>query len=211
MGTLAALGLDPRKLLTDYGPVVFFLIIFAESGLLIGFFLPGDSLLFTAGLLTATGVIKQPLWLMCGLAFVAAVVGDQVGYQIGKRIGPEIFNRPKSRLFSPNHVIKAQEFFDKYGAKTIVMARFVPIVRTFTPVIAGVGAMKWRVFAIYNVVGGLLWGIGVTLLGAALGKKFPWMEKRIDILAVVIVAVSVLPMVIEFLRHRSKSKKAKQA
>jgi membrane-associated protein len=208
MQTLAILGLDPRKLLTDYGPVVFFLIIFAESGLLIGFFLPGDSLLFTAGLLTAIKKIDQPLWLMCGLAFVAAVLGDQVGYQIGKRIGPELFNRPKSKLFSPKHVVKAQGFFDKHGAKTIVMARFVPIVRTFTPVLAGVGAMKWRVFAMYNVVGGALWGVGVTLLGAALGKKFPWMEERIDILAIVIVAVSVLPMVIEVLRHRAKNKAA---
>jgi membrane-associated protein len=208
MQTLAILGLDPRKLLTDYGPVVFFLIIFAESGLLVGFFLPGDSLLFTAGLLTAIKKIDQPLWLMCGLAFVAAVLGDQVGYQIGKRIGPELFNRPKSKLFSPKHVVKAQGFFDKHGAKTIVLARFVPIVRTFTPVLAGVGAMKWRVFAMYNLVGGALWGIGVTLLGTALGKKFPWMEERIDILAIVIVAVSVLPMVIEVLRHRAKKKAA---
>jgi membrane-associated protein len=206
MQTLAVLGLDPRKLLTDFGPIGLFLIIFAESGLLVGFFLPGDSLLFTAGLLTSTHVIKQPLALMCGLAFVAAVLGDQVGYQIGKRIGPELFKRPKSKLFSPNHVIKAQEFFDKHGSKTIVLARFVPIIRTFTPVLAGVGAMKWRVFAIYNLVGGALWGIGVTLLGAALGKKFPWMEQRIDILAIVIVAVSVMPMVIELLRHRAKSK-----
>ncbi len=208
MQTLAVLGLDPRKLLTDFGPIGLFLIIFAESGLLVGFFLPGDSLLFTAGLLTSTHVIKQPLALMCGLAFVAAVLGDQVGYQIGKRIGPELFTRPKSKLFSPKHVVKAQEFFDKYGAKTIVMARFVPIVRTFTPVLAGVGAMKWRVFAIYNVVGGALWAIGVTLLGAALGKRFPWMEERIDILAVVIVGVSVLPMVIEVLRHRAKNRAA---
>ena len=203
MHILAALGLDPEKLLNKYGLIGLGLIVFAESGLLIGFFLPGDSLLFTAGLLTAlkTG-ITQPIWAVCLVTFVAAVLGDQFGYQFGKRVGPSLFDRPKSKLFKPSHVLSAQAFFEKHGAKTIILARFVPIVRTFAPVLAGVGNMKYRTFALYNLVGGFLWGVGVTMAGYLLGKRFPSLKERIDILALVIVAVSVLPVVFEVLKHR---------
>ncbi len=203
MLTFAALGLDPTHLLNKYGLIGLALIIFAESGLLIGFFLPGDSLLFTAGLLSAlhTG-ITQPIWVVCLVAFVAAVLGDQVGYQFGKRVGPSLFARPKSRLFRPSHVVKAQEFFEKHGAKTIIMARFVPIVRTFAPIVAGVGNMKYKTFAAFNLIGGALWGIGVTLIGFLLGKRFPSLKDRVDILALVIVAISLLPVLLEFLKHR---------
>ena len=202
LAALAALGLDPEKLINKYGLIGLALIIFAESGLLIGFFLPGDSLLFTAGLLSATKIFDQPIMLICLVTFVAAVLGDQVGYQFGKRVGPALFARPESRLFKPAHVVKAQNFFDKHGSKTIILARFVPIVRTFAPIVAGVGRMKYRTFAMYNVIGGALWGIGVTMAGFLLGKRFPGLKDRIDLIAILIVAVSVLPIVVEYLRHR---------
>jgi membrane-associated protein len=205
---LAILGLNPEKLIDKFGLIGLFLIIFAESGLLIGFFLPGDSLLFTAGLLSAihSPIFNKPILVVCLVCFVAAVLGDQVGYQIGKRVGPELFDRPKSKLFRPANVVKAQNFFDKHGAKTIIMARFVPIVRTFAPIVAGVGKMKYRTFAVFNLIGGALWGIGVTLLGFFLGKRFPSLKERIDLLAIVIIAVSLLPVAFEIIKHRRAAK-----
>ncbi len=205
LAALAALGLDPEKLINKYGLIGLALIIFAESGLLVGFFLPGDSLLFTAGLLCATDIFDQPIVLICLVTFVAAVLGDQVGYQFGRRVGPALFARPESKLFKPAHVLKAQSFFEKHGSKTIILARFVPIVRTFAPIVAGVGHMKYRTFAVYNLIGGALWGIGVTVAGFLLGKRFPGLKDRIDLLAIVIVAVSVIPVGIEFLRHRKNN------
>lgn len=199
---LAVLGLDPEKLINRFGVAGLFLIIFAESGLLIGFFLPGDSLLFTAGLLVATKVLDAPIALVLAGCFLAAVLGDQVGYQFGKRVGPSLFDRPESRLFKPAHVTRAHTFFERHGPKTIVLARFVPIVRTFAPIVAGVGTMRYRLFAAYNLIGGLLWAVGITTLGWALGKRYPWMGDKIEVLVVVIVAVSVLPIGVEFLRHR---------
>lgn len=208
MYRLLALGIDPEKLIDRFGKyavIGIFLVIFAESGLLVGFFLPGDSLLFTAGLLVATEKLDANILVLLVGCFLAAVIGDQVGYQIGRKAGPRIFDKPDSRLFKKAHVDKATEFFEKHGAKAIVLARFVPIVRTFTPVIAGVSSMKYRTFAIFNVVGGLLWAVGVTSLGYALGKKYPWMGKKIEVLSIVIIVVSVLPMVIEFINHRRKA------
>jgi membrane-associated protein len=212
MSLIAVLGLNPEKLLNKYGLIGLALIVFAESGLFIGFFLPGDSLLFTAGLLSALNTgITQPIWVVCAVAMIAAVLGDQVGYQFGKRVGPELFDRPKSKLFRPSHVVKAHEFFEKHGPKTIIMARFVPIVRTFAPMVAGVGQMKYRTFAVYNVVGGALWGVGVTLIGFFLGKRFPSLKDRIDILALVIVAVSLMPVAFEIIKHRRAAKIAPKA
>ena len=200
--TFAALGLDPAKLINKYGLIGMFVIVFAESGLLIGFFLPGDALLFTAGLLSATHIFDQPILAICAVCFVAAVLGDQVGYQFGKRVGPELFDRPKSRLFNPSNVTKAHTFFERHGSKTIIMARFVPIVRTFAPIVAGVAAMRYRVFSTFNLIGGFVWAVGVPLLGFWLGKRFPSLQDRIDLLAIVIVAVSLLPVAFEFLKHR---------
>ena len=202
LASFAALGLDPAKLINKYGLIGLFAIIFAESGLLIGFFLPGDSLLFTAGLLSATRIFDQPILVICAVCFVAAVLGDQVGYQFGKRVGPELFDRPKSRLFNPSNVTKAHAFFERHGSKTIIMARFVPIVRTFAPIVAGVAAMRYRVFSTFNLIGGFVWGVGVPLLGFWLGKRFPSLQDRLDLLAIVIVAVSLLPVAFEFLKHR---------
>ncbi|WP_031081010.1 VTT domain-containing protein [Streptomyces sp. NRRL WC-3549] len=208
MNTLA-LGpswLDPDYLLNTFGLPGLLLIVFAESGLLIGFFLPGDSLLFTTGLLVTTGDLKYPLWLVCTLVALAAIVGDQVGYLFGRKVGPSLFKRPDSRLFKQENVEKAHEFFEKYGPKSLVLARFVPIVRTFTPIIAGVSRMNYRSFITFNIIGGVLWGVGVTLLGSALGK-IDFVHEHIELILILIVLVSVVPIVIEFLRARSRSKK----
>ncbi len=197
---LAALEfLDPQKLLVAVGTIGLIAVIFAESGLLFGFFLPGDSLLFTAGLFAAQGKLNLPIILVG--CFIAAVTGDQVGYAFGNRVGPAIFRREDSRFFKQEYVEKAQDYFDKYGSKTIVLARFVPIVRTFAPIVAGVGSMRYRTFLIYNVVGGLLWAVGVTLLGYFLGE-IEWVEKNLEIAILGIVALSVLPILIEVLRAR---------
>jgi membrane-associated protein len=185
------------------GLFVLGLIIFAESGLLVGFFLPGDSLLFFAGFLAsnAGGRLLPGLPATAAVAFAAAVIGDQVGYLFGKKVGPSLFDRPQSKFFKPSHVAKAQAFFDKHGAKTIVLARFVPIVRTFAPIVAGVGNMKYRTFVTYNLIGGALWGIGITSLGYFLGE-IEFIEKNIEFAAMIIVAVSILPVVLEFMKHR---------
>jgi membrane-associated protein len=194
--------LDPEWLISTFGLIGILAIVFAESGLLIGFFLPGDSLLFTAGLLTADGrYLAYPLWLVCLLITVAAIAGDQVGYLFGRRVGPALFRRPDSRLFKQEYLTKAQEFFDRYGARSIVLARFVPIVRTFTPIVAGVSGMNYRVFVAYNVIGGVLWGTGVTVLGYFLGQV-SFVRDNIELILVGIVALSVLPMVVELIRHR---------
>ncbi|MBC9717903.1 VTT domain-containing protein [Streptomyces sp. TRM66268-LWL] len=208
--TTLALGpswLDPDFLLNEFGLYGLLLIVFAESGLLIGFFLPGDSLLFTTGLLVTTNKLDYPLWLVCTLIAIAAIVGDQVGYLFGRKVGPSLFNRPDSKFFKQENVTKAHEFFEKYGPKSLVLARFVPIVRTFTPIIAGVSRMNYRSFITFNIVGGILWGVGVTLLGAALGNV-EFVHKNIEMILIGIVLLSVLPIAIEFLRARSKSKKA---
>ena len=156
----------PDKLLEAFGTIGLFLVVFAESGLLIGFFLPGDSLLFTAGVFAAADKLSLPV-ILPGI-FVAAVAGDQVGYAFGNRAGPALFRRPDSRFFKQAYLDKAQRYFEEHGPRTIVLARFVPIVRTFAPIVAGAGEMRYRTFVTYNVLGGLLWGVGVTLLGLSL-------------------------------------------
>ncbi|MBL1095221.1 DedA family protein [Streptomyces coffeae] len=211
--TTLALGpqwLDPDYLIETFGLLGVLAIVFAESGLLIGFFLPGDSLLFTTGLLVTTDVIKQDLWLVCVAIAAAAILGDQAGYLFGRKVGPALFRRPDSKLFKQENVEKAHEFFEKYGPKSLVLARFVPIVRTFTPIIAGVSRMNYRSFIIFNIIGGVLWGTGVTLLGAALGKV-DFVHAHIELILIGIVLLSVIPIVIEFLRARGKAKKSAAA
>ncbi|MEU6139915.1 VTT domain-containing protein [Streptomyces sp. NPDC047081] len=208
--TTLALGpnwLDPNYLLDTFGIWGLLLIVFAESGLLIGFFLPGDSLLFTTGLLITSNQMDFPLWGAIALICVAAILGDQAGYMFGNKVGPSLFNRPDSRLFKQENVVKAHEFFEKYGPKSLVLARFVPVVRTFTPIIAGVSGMKYRSFLTFNVIGGVLWGAGVTLLGSWLGK-IDFVHKNIEAILILIVFVSVIPIIIEFLRARGKNKQA---
>src|SRR5215204_2013693 len=201
-------AIDPQELLRSFGAIGLFLIIFAESGLLIGFFLPGDSLLFTAGLFASTDKLDINIVVLLLGVFVAAVLGDQVGYAFGRKVGPSIFQRPDSKIFKQKYVQQADEFFESHGAKTIVLARFVPVVRTFAPILAGVGSMKYRTFLTYNLIGGFLWAVGVTSLGYFLGDQIG--EENIDkyLLPIifVIIVVSVLPAVIEVLRHRRKAK-----
>jgi membrane-associated protein len=203
-------AIDPQQLLKSFGAIGLFLIIFAESGLLIGFFLPGDSLLFTAGLFASTDKIDVHISVLLIGVFLAAVIGDQVGYAFGRKVGPSIFQRPDSKIFKQKYVQQADTFFENHGAKTIVLARFVPVVRTFAPILAGVGSMRYRTFLTYNLVGGFLWAVGITSLGYFLGDAIG--EDNIDkyllpIIAVIILA-SVLPAVIEVTRHRRKAARA---
>ncbi|MER8185715.1 VTT domain-containing protein [Kitasatospora sp. NPDC094015] len=203
--TSLALGpswLDPTQLISSFGLLGILAVVFAESGLLIGFFLPGDSLLFTTGLLVAGGrYLTQPLWLVCLLVVAAAVAGDQVGYLFGRKVGPALFGRADSRLFKQENVARAGAFFERHGPKAIVLARFVPVIRTFTPVIAGVGRMHYRTFVLYNVIGGVLWGAGVTVLGHALGR-IAFVRDNIEFICLGIVLVSVLPVLFELVRAR---------
>ncbi|MCW1250228.1 VTT domain-containing protein [Acaricomes phytoseiuli] len=208
--------LNPQVFLADpaLGPWVVFLvcaIVFAETGLLVGFFLPGDSLLFTAGLLVATGVIDVNIWLFVTLIFICAVVGDQLGYYIGHKAGPAIFKKPDSRFFKQEYVEKAHAFFEKHGGKAVVMARFVPVIRTFTPVVAGVAKMNYRYFVSFNVLGGLLWGVGVTLLGYILGDRIPFVRDNLDIIFVIIVLLSITPIAFEIIRDRVKKRKQRSS
>jgi membrane-associated protein len=205
--TVLALGpewLKPDTILTWLGPwalVGLALIIFAECGLLLGFFLPGDSLLFTAGLFVAEGAIGTPLWAVCLVLVGAAVLGNATGYWIGRTAGPAVFDKPQSRLFKPHHVARTQEFFDRYGNRAIVLGRFVPIVRTFITVMAGVGRMEPRRYLTYSLIGGVAWAAGVTLLGYWLGQ-FAVVKANIELMLVAIVLISLLPVIIEVLRAR---------
>jgi membrane-associated protein len=201
--------LDPQTILDTLGPWALWgaaAIIFAECGLLIGFLLPGDSLLFTVGLLISTGVIKQPLWLACVVLTIAAFVGNVSGYEIGRRTGPAIF-RQDSRLFKTEYVDKTVAFFDTYGTRAIVLARFVPIVRTFITVTAGVGQMNRRRFLTYSGIGGTVWASGVTILGALLGR-IEFVKTNLEAMLLAIVLVSVVPIAVEFLRERARSRRA---
>lgn len=200
---LALLGLDPVKVLGTVGVLGLFGVVFAESGIMIGFFLPGDSLLFAAGLFTARGDITWPIWAVSLGVVVAAIAGDQVGYLFGRRVGPALFHRDESRLFKPEYVARSEIFFETHGPKAIVLARFVPVVRTFTPIVAGVSHMPHRTFLRFNVLGAVLWGVSFTQLGFGLGRRFPWMIEKIEYVAVVIVAFSLLPVVIGVAKRRS--------
>lgn len=202
--------LNPDTLLNTLGDWALWgtaAILFAECGLLIGFFLPGDSLLFTVGLLITSGVIHHSLWFACVVLTAAAFVGNVVGYQIGVVSGPAIFKRENSRLFRREYVEKTTEFFDRYGNRAIVLARFVPVVRTFITVMAGVGRMERRRYFAYSGLGAVLWATGVTLLGAALGNV-DFVHKNIELILIAIVAVSVVPVGIEILRERAKTKRS---
>lgn len=215
LATPAALALgpswlDPQTMLEAFGTWAMWgaaAVIFAECGLLLGFFLPGDSLLFTVGLLVGTGAIHQPLWLVGVVLTVAAFVGNIVGYEIGRSTGPRIFRRPDSRLFKQKYVDKTVAFFDTYGARAIVLARFVPIVRTFITVTAGVARMDRRRYFVYSGVGALLWAFGVTVLGRLLGQ-ISFVHNNIEVILLLIVAISVLPIGIEWLRHQIQSRRS---
>ncbi len=200
------LAVDPKSLIEAFGTLGLFAIVFAESGLLAGFFLPGDSLLFTAGLLASQGHLNFPL-IVTG-CFVAAVGGDQVGYVIGRRYGPAIFKRPDSRFFHQRNVDRASAYFEAHGARTVVLARFIPVIRTFTPVVAGVGRMEYRKFVTFNVIGGFLWAVGLTSLGYALGESVPDIDRYLLPIVLLIGAVSFIPVILELLKMRKAGQAA---
>ena len=198
--------LNPESLLTAAGQwafVVVLIIVFAECGLLIGFFLPGDSLLFATGLFIATGLIDVPLWLALVLIPLAAIIGNLVGYWIGFRVGPALFRKEDSRIFKKEYVEKTSEFFNEYGKRAIIMARFVPIVRTFITAMAGVAKMNYRDYATYSIIGGIIWGTGLTWLGAILGK-IKFVADNIELMAILIIVISFIPVILE--RRKAKKK-----
>lgn len=184
------------------GYLVLVAVVFTETGLLVGFFLPGDSLLITAGLVAAAGGLN--IWWINVLLIVAAVTGDSVGYAIGARIGPRLFTREKSVLFNPAHIERTRRFYARHGAKTIVIARFVPIIRTFAPVVAGVGTMEYRRFIFYNVAGGVGWVTSMTWAGYLLGRAIPNIGEYVHIVVIIVIVLSVIPIVVEILKERRR-------
>lgn len=191
-----------EDVLKTFGYFGIFLIIFAESGLLIGFFLPGDSLLFTAGFLASQGVFN--IALLCIITFIAAVVGDNVGYQFGKKAGPKIFNKQDSLLFSMDNIERSEKFYKKHGGKAIILSRFIPVVRTFAPIIAGVGKMKFIIFFAYNIVGALIWAVGVTLAGYYLGQSIPEIDTYLIPITLIIIILTSAPSIYHILKDQER-------
>ena len=207
---VTALGpswIQPDAILQRFGTwalVAVLVILFIECGLLV-FFLPGDSLLFVTGLYLSTDRLSTPAWLAIVLMSVAAVGGNLVGYWLGARAGPTLLERPNSRLIKPEHVRQTHEFFEKYGARSIILARFVPVVRTFITALAGIVRMDYGKYARYSAVGGVAWVLLITLLGYVLGTRVPWVEKNIDLIAILIVVLSVIPIGVELVRARRRT------
>lgn len=201
--------LDAQHLISSFGTYALIgivVVIFIETGLLFPF-LPGDSLLFLAGAMVAQGYPHlPPLWLLCLLLFAAAFLGDQNAYWIGHKVGPRLFNRPDSRLFKRAYLDQTHEFFERHGGKAVVLARFVPIVRTYVAVTAGMAKMRYRTFVAYNAVGALVWAVGVTCLGYWLGS-FAFVKDNIEVLLVLVVFISLIPMLFEILKHRMQAKR----
>lgn len=215
--------LDPHGIITGAGPwalLVVCLIVFAETALLVGFILPGDTLLIITGVLTFTGTMVDPpvgilipIWLVCLSIAVAAFVGGEVGYLIGHKAGPKIFERRESGLFSKENVIRTNKFFDRFGPLAVIVARFVPVVRTFTPIAAGVGHMNYRKYSLYNAVGALIWGAGLTFIGFLLGYIPPLKDFVIDYIDVILllaVALAVIPTAFHYIRSVLKARKARR-
>ncbi|MBP6911839.1 MAG: VTT domain-containing protein [Candidatus Pacebacteria bacterium] len=198
------LHMDLKTLIQIIGYLGIFIFVFAESGLFFGFFLPGDSLLFTAGLLASEGYFSLSLIIL--IAFVAAVAGDSVGYSFGKRMGPLLFNREESHFFKKSYVKKSSLFYDKHGSKTIIFARFIPIVRTFAPILAGTAQMDYRKFLAFNIVGGLLWTVSLPVLGFLLGQVIPDIDRYILPATLAVVAISFLPVIWQLIKKRTVAK-----
>lgn len=192
-------GINIEKLIQQFGILAIGAIVFAESGLLIGFFLPGDTLLLLAGVLASQG--ELPLLQLLAVIVVAAIVGDNVGYSIGRRTGHRIFKKEEGILFHKENIQRAEDFYNKHGGKTIIMARFIPVVRTFAPMVAGIAKMPRRRFMAYNVVGGLLWGVGVTLLGYFVGSKIPHIDKYLHYVVFAVVVGSIAISLLHLLRN----------
>ena len=198
--------LAPETIIAAGGYLLITLIIFAECGLLIGFFLPGDSLLFTAGLFASQGLFGLDIWVLTALVGIAAALGPFVGYWYGNWWGPKLFNRDNSLLFRKQHLIRAHEFYERNGGKALILARFMPIVRTFAPVVAGMAAMNYGRFVVYTLIGALLWAVGVTWAGFFLGRIFPDAGKYLEYIVAVIILASIAPPIIHLLRERQRAR-----
>jgi membrane-associated protein len=199
---------DLPDLIRKIGYLGIWAIIFAESGLLIGFFLPGDSLLFTAGFLASLPQSGLNIWVLIFGAFVCAVLGDNVGYAIGYRWGRRLFQKQDNWLFKQKNLEKTQDFYERHGNKTIVLARFTPIIRTFAPIVAGIGAMRYRTFMVYNLIGGFAWTLGITFLGYFLGKKLPaeQIDKYFLLIIAAIILISLLPSIWHIIQENNKKR-----
>ncbi|MFK0297207.1 DedA family protein [Streptomyces sp. NPDC090442] len=196
------LRVTARAVVGRFGLFGVLVVVFLESGIPVGFFLPGDSLLFAVGLLVTTGELDEPLWLVCAaVVVVAAVLGDQAGYVLGRRAGASLAERPGSRLVRRGHIDSTRRFFERHGPKALILARFVPLARTFTPIVAGASRMNYRTFLTYNIVGGVLWGAGLILLGAGLGT-IVFVRENIEPIIIAIVVIATLPVIVELLRAR---------
>jgi len=196
-------------LLYTLGPLAVLLVmavVFAETGLLLGFFLPGDSLLFLAGALVASSVIGVPFWVLAAGVGVAAVAGDQLGYLIGRRYGPRVFSRPNSRVFHRENAVRAQHFFTAHGALAVILGRFVPVLRTFVPVVAGVARMSRRRFTVLNLLGAVVWAVGIVTVGYFFGG-IPFVAAHIELITIAIAGVSVIPAAVEMLRRRKNARR----
>lgn len=200
---------SPLSEITDWaikvGYLALFGIIFAETGLMLGFFLPGDSLLVTAGLFAARGELD--IWILIPLLLVAAISGNTTGYTIGRKAGRPLFDRPQSRVFRRDHLIKTHAFYEKYGGITIILAQFMPFARTFAPVVAGVAEMPYKRFATFNITGAFLWIPGMTLIGYFLGRTIPGIEQHIEYVIAIVVFVSILPMLIKYAQHKLRQRR----
>lgn len=199
---------DVRGLVQAGGYIALAIIVFTETGLMIGFFLPGDSLLVTAGLFAAKGDLN--IVYLNVLLMTCAILGDATGYYIGKKLGPALFRKEDSLLFKKKHLIATHEFYERHGGKTIIIARFVPIVRTFAPVVAGMAGMSYRRFALFNIVGGIGWVFSMTMLGYGLVTMFPATEQHIEKVIIIVIFLSLLPGVIEWLRARGRAKRERE-
>ncbi len=196
-------GVDLEQLIITVGLIGLFLIVFAESGLFFGFFLPGDSLLLTAGVISAVYPETFPIWLVCAVCFVAAVSGDAVGYTFGRRVGRRLYERPDSRFFKKSHLAAAEAYYEKHGGKTIVIARFLPFVRTFAPIVAGAAHMDYPRFALFNFTGAVIWAIGVPVAGYSLASVLPTevMDQWLYVIIGLVIVLSVLPTAVHIYRH----------
>lgn len=201
--------LDLTEIIKTIGYLGVFGIVFAESGLFFGFFLPGDSLLFTAGFLASQKFFD--IWVLTTLIIVGAIAGDSVGYWFGRKVGQKIFNRQDSFFFRKDHLDKAHAFYEKHGGKTIILARFMPMVRTFAPIVAGAANMTYRKFVSYNVIGGLLWGGGITLAGFWLGNTIPNVDRYLLPIILVIILVSVTPPAVHILKEKDNRERLKKS
>ena len=200
--------MSPENLVRTGGIALIGGIVFAESGLLIGFFLPGDSLLFTAGFLASQNIVD--IHVLALLCFAAAVAGDSVGYYFGNKTGPRLLKKPDGKIFKKQYIAEAEAFYEKHGKKTIVMARFVPIVRTFAPIVAGIGNMHYRTFLAYNVIGAALWTLGLTYAGYFLGQSVPWAKDYLEFVILGVILLSLLPALVHALSKAEHREKLKQ-